>query len=158
MLKGFCSAVVHYKDKTKPPKVLALNVPNLLTDAGKDAYHALLFTNVTASGYTHGWGYIASTGSAITPAVGNTSLTGEYSTLGLTRADAGTKTHTPGSNSTLIEHTFSITGNVTDVTASALFNTGPTGGTMSHIANFTTSSGALQNGDTLKISWTVNAS
>ena len=151
---GYCTAIVTYA-KTGRSKTLALFKKNLLTDAGKDWMHAQVYTN-TAAG-TRGAGFIASTESTITPAVGNTTLTGEITTNGLARADAGTKTHTAGSNSTLIEHTFTATGAFTSVLASALFNAA-SAGTMPHIANFSTGSGTLATNDTLKISWTNNLS
>lgn len=151
---GFCSAVVT-KHKTGKQKVIALFQHNLLTDAGKDWMHAQIYTN-TSTG-TRGAGFIASTESVITPAVGNTTLTGEIVTNGLSRADAVTKTHTAASNSTLVEHTFTATGSFTSVLASALFNAS-SAGTMPHIANFSTGSGTLVANDTLKISWTNNLS
>ena len=151
---GFCSARV-IKHRTGIVKQIALFQHNLLTDAGKDWMHAQVYTN-TAAG-TRGAGFIASTETSITPAVGNTTLSGEISTNGLARADAGTKTHTAASNSTLIEHTFTATGAFTSVLASALFNAS-SAGTMPHIANFATGSGTLATNDTLKISWTNNLS
>lgn len=151
---GFCSAVVT-RHKTGKREVIALFQHNLLTDAGKDWMHAQVYTN-TAAG-TRGAGFIASTESVITPAVGNTTLTGEIVTNGLSRADATTKTHTAASNSTLIEHTFTATGSFTSVLASALFNAASSG-TMPHIANFASGSGTLVANDTLKISWTNNLS
>src|SRR6476659_3464882 len=113
---GFCSAVIT-RHKTGQQKVISLFQHNLLTNAGKDWMHAQLYTNTTAG--TRGAGFIASTESTITPAVGDTTLTGEITTNGLARADAGTKTHTAASNSTLIEHTFTATGSFTSVLASA---------------------------------------
>src|SRR5689334_14736890 len=151
---GYCTAYV-IKHKTGIRKQLAWFKHNLLTDAGKDWMHAQVYTNTSAG--TRGAGFIASTESTITPAVGNTTLTGEITTNGLARADAGTKTHTAGSNSTLIEHTFTATGAFTSVLASALFNAA-SAGTMPHIANFSTGSGTLATNDTLKISWTNNLS
>lgn len=156
---GYCSAVVIKKTKTTgeqpKPKQLALWKHNLLTDAGKDWMHAQVYTN-TAAG-TRGAGFIASTESSITPAVGNTTLTGEITTNGLARADATTKTHTAASNTTTIEHTFTATGAFTSVLASALFNAA-SAGTMPHIANFGTGSGTLATNDTLKITWTLTLS
>jgi hypothetical protein len=151
---GFCSAMVTYA-RTGKTKQIALFQHNLLTDAGKDWMHAQVYTNTSAG--TRGAGFIASTESTITPAVGNTTLTGEIATNGLSRVDAGTKTHTAASNSTLIEHTFTATGSFTSVLASALFNAS-SAGTMPHIANFASGSGTLVTNDTLKISWTNNLS
>lgn len=148
---GFCSAVVTYA-KTGKQKQISLFKHNLTTDAGKSWMADQLYRN-TAAG-TRGAGYIASTESSITPAVGNTTLTGEITTNGLTRADAGTKTWTAGTNTALVEHTFTATGSFTSVLASALFNA-LTVGTMPHIANFSTGSGILAANDTLKITWNI---
>jgi|SRR5215831_10470618 len=152
---GFCSAVVTYKDGSK--KICSLMQKNLLTNSGKDWVHAQLYTNTTAG--TRGAGFIAHTQSTITPAVGDTTLSGEIADgAGLARYDATTKNHTAASNSTLIEDTKTISGaGYTDVKSSALFNAS-SAGTMVHEANFSTSTGALASGDTLKTSWTVNAS
>jgi hypothetical protein len=152
---GYCSAVVIYANKRLKNKILALLKHNLLTDAGKDWMHQQVYTNTSAG--TRGAGYIASTESTITPATGNTTLTGEITTNGLARADAITKSHTAASNSSTIEHTFTATGSFTSVLASALFNAS-SAGTMPHIANFATGSGILATNDTLKITWTVNLS
>ena len=148
---GFCTAYV-IKHKTGIRKQLALFTHNLLTDAGKDWMHAQVYTN-TAAG-TRGAGFIASTQSTITPAVGDTTLTGEIATNGLSRADATTKTWTSGTNTALVEHTFTATGSFTSVLASALFNASSSG-TMPHIANFSSGSGTLVANDTLKISWNI---
>lgn len=151
MIHGYLSAVVHKKGQ--PPKQLSLWKHNLLTNNGRDLFHAQCYTN-TAAG-TRGSGYVASTESTITPAAGDTALTGEIATNGLQRADATTKTHSAGTNSTTIEHTFTASGAFTDVKASALFNAS-SGVTMTHIANFSTGSGTLATNDTLKITWTLN--
>ena len=66
MLHGYCSAVVYKQGQ--PPKQLAFMNHNLLTDAGRDWMHAQVYTNTSAG--TRGAGYIASTESSITPAVG----------------------------------------------------------------------------------------
>ena len=146
---GYLSAVVTKNGRSKQ---LALWEHNLLTDAGRDWMHAQVYTNTSAG--TRAAGYIASTESSITPAVGNTTLTGEMATNGLARADAVTKTHSAGTNSTTIEHTFTASGAFTSVLASALFNA-VAAGTMPHIANFSTGSGLLATNDTLKITWTL---
>lgn len=153
MLHGFLSAIVHRKSIGEPPRQLAFMKHNLLTDAGRDWMHAQVYTNTSAG--TRGAGYIASTESSITPAAANTTLTGEISTNGLARADATTKTHSAGTNSTTIEHTFTASGSFTSVLASATFNAASVG-TMPHIANFSSGSGALAANDTLKITWTLN--
>jgi hypothetical protein len=151
MLHGYCSAVVHKVGQK--PKQLAFMNHNLLTDAGRDWMHAQVYTNVAAG--TRGANFIASTESSITPAAANTTLTGEISTNGLARIEAGTKTHSAGTNSTTLEHTFTASGAFTSVLASALFNASSSG-TMPHIANFSTGSGTLATNDTLKVTWTLN--
>jgi hypothetical protein len=151
---GYCSALVT-KAKTGEQKTLAIWKHNLLTTAGKDWMHAQVYTNASAG--TRGAGFIASTESTITPAVGDTTLTGEIATNGLSRADATTKTHTGGTNTSTIEHTFTASGAFTSVLASALFNAS-SAGTMPHIANFGTGSGTLATNDTLKITWTLTLS
>lgn len=150
--EGYLSAVVT-EAKTGKKRQLALWRKNLLTNNGRDLFHAQCYTNTSAG--TRGSGFIASTESVITPAVTDTTLTGEIATNGLSRADATTKTHTAASNSTVIEHTFTATGAFTSVLASALFNAA-SGVTMTHTANFTTGSGTLATNDTLKITWTLN--
>ena len=149
---GYVCAVVT-KAKTKERKQIANFNHNLLTNAGRDAFHALCYTN-TAAG-TRGFGFIASTESVITPAAGDTVLTGEITTNGLARADAVTKSHSAGTNSTTVEHTFTATGAFTNVLTSATF-VASSAGTMGHEANFTTGSGTLAVNDTLKITWTLN--
>lgn len=151
MIHGYLSAVV--TKVGQKPKQLALFKHNLLTNNGRDLFHAQCYTN-TAAG-TRGAGYIASTESTITPGASDTALTGEIATNGLTRADATTKTHSGGTNSTTVEHTFTASGSFTSVLASAMFNAA-SGVTMTHIANFTTGSGTLATNDTLKITWTLN--
>ena len=149
---GFLNATVTKAD-TGERKVLARWTHNLLCNAGRDAFHALCYTNTSAG--TRGYGFIASTESTITPSAGDTTLTGEITTNGLGRADATTKTHSAGTNTTLIEHTFTASGAFTDVKASATF-VAASAGVMGHIANFSTGSGTLATNDTLKISWTLN--
>lgn len=151
IVDGYLSATVTKANGEK--KELARLKKNLLCNAGRDAFHALTYTNTSAG--TRGFGFIGSTESTITPVVGDTTLTGEISTNGLARADAVTKTHSAGTNSTVIEHTFTASGAFTSVLASATF-VASSAGTMGHIANFTTGSGTLASADTLKITWTLN--
>jgi hypothetical protein len=152
MLHGYLSAVVIKADGTR--KQLAQNQHNLFTNAGKNWLAAQLYTNTSAG--TRGAGYIASTESSFSPAVGNTELPSEITTNGLARADATTKSHTPDTNVSTVEHTFTASGAFTSVLASALFNTSTVGQpTMPHIANFGTGSGTLATNDTLKITWTL---
>ena len=150
MINGYLSATVNQNGKEEQ---LATWKHNLLTNGGRDAFHALCYTNTSAG--TRGFGYIASTQSSFTPAATDTTLIGEITTNGLGRADATTKSHSAGTNSTTLEHTFTASGSFTDVLASATFVAG-SGGTMGHEANFSSGSGTLIANDTLKITWTLN--
>lgn len=157
---GYVSASVRHKigeDAAGNPLYgdwipISINKKNLLTNAGKDYYHAQIWTNTTAGGV--GVNYIALSESTLTPAVGDTTLGGEITTGGLGRFPAPTRTHTPGTNTTTIANTFTATSGFTDVKASALFNAASSG-TMGHIANFTTGSGTLSSGDQLAVTWTM---
>lgn len=152
MITGYLSAVV-VKAETGERKQLATLKHNLLTNGGRDAFHALCYTNTSAG--TRGFGFIAVTEATLTPAATDTTLGTETATNGLSRADAVTKTHSAGTNSTVIEHTFTASGAFTSVLASATF-VASSAGTMGHIANFTTGSGTLATNDTLKVTWTLN--
>lgn len=152
MITGYLSAVV-VKAETGERKQLATLKHNLLTNGGRDAFHALCYTNTSAG--TRGFGFIAVTEATLTPAATDTVLGSETATNGLSRADAVTKTHSAGTNSTVIEHTFTASGAFTSVLASATF-VASSSGTMGHIANFTTGSGTLATNDTLKVTWTLN--
>lgn len=147
---GLVSVLVR-KAKTGETVQCAKLKPNLLTNNGRDGMHQLVYTN--ASGTTRAFYAIGLTETAITPADTDTTLTGEIVTNGLIRVDAGTHTHTTGTNTSLVEHTFTATGAFTDVKASATFNA-TSSGTMAHIATFATGSGTLATNDTLKVSWT----
>ena len=132
--------------------VLANMKQNLLTNNGRDLFHAQCYTN-TAAG-TRGAGYVAVSTGTTNETASSTVLETEIATNGLARADATTKTHTTGTNSTLIEHTFTASGTHTAVHKSATFNAA-SGVTMAHVANFA-SDATLVSGDTLKVSWTLN--
>lgn len=152
MTTGWLSAKVIRADGTV--KQLALLKPNLLTNNGKDVMHSNVYTNVTNG--TRGFNYIAVTESTITPAVTDTTLTGEITTNGLARAAANpAASHTAGTGASTVEVTMTSSGSFTDVKASATFNAS-SGATMAHIANYATGSGTLISGDTLKTTWTLN--
>ena len=151
MIHGYLSAVVCKKGQQ--PRQLARWKHNLLTNNGRDIMHSNVYTNKTSG--THGFNYVASTESTLTPAATDTTLGGEIATNGLQRAEATTASHSAGTNSSTVEHTFTASGAFTDVKASAIFNA-TSGVTMGHIANFSTGSGTLATNDTLKITWTLN--
>ena len=135
---------------TDTEEVICKDKHNLLTNSGRDWMHAQVYTNTSAG--TRGAGYIGLSSNAAAPAASDTTLTGEITTGGLARVDAGTKTHTGGTNSTTIQHTFTASGTHTAVQKAALFNAASSG-YMAHENTFTAVT--LQSSDTLQVTWTV---
>jgi hypothetical protein len=135
---------------TDSEQVICKDKHNLLTNSGRDWMHAQVYTNTSAG--DRAAGYIGLTSNSGSPAATDTVLTGEISSGGLTRADATTKTHSSGTNSTTIQHTFTASATHTAVVKAALFNAASSG-TMAHENTFT--SVTLQSSDTLQVTWTV---
>ena len=135
---------------TDSEEIICKDKHNLLTNSGRDAFHALAYTNTSAG--TRGYGFIALTANAASPAATDTALTGEIAAGGLARADATTKTHSSGTNTTTLQHTFTASAVHTAVVKAALFNAASSG-TMAHINTFT--SVTLQSSDTLQVTWTL---
>ena len=135
-------------------RVISNWVPNLLTNAGRDKIHKMVYVDTSA--IERGFGCISLTQTSITPAATDTTLSGEITTGGLGRAEATTKTHSTGTNTSLVEHTFTsdTTFNSTGVKASGLFNA-LSGGTMGHIVTFTNQ--PLVQFDQLRVSWLITA-
>ena len=125
--------------------------PNLLTNGGRDFFHAQVYTNNTAG--TQGGNYMAVTTDATAPAAGDTTLTSEISTNGLQRVLAVTRTHSAGTNSTTIEHEYTASGTHTNVQKVGLFNASSSG-TLTHEGSFTAAS--LISGDKLKVTYVLN--
>lgn len=126
-------------------------VHNTFTNAGRDLAHAQMYTNTSAG--TRGCGYVAVSTEGTTPVAGDTTLAGEISTNGLARADATTKTHTNGTNTSVVEHTYTASGAHTGVHKAAIFNAS-SAGTMAHAANLS-SDVTLATNDQLKITFTL---
>ena len=151
LIKGYVTVI---KNVGRPDEqVLCLNKPNLLTNGGRDWMIAQVYTN-TAAG-TRGSGFIALSADSTSPAATDTDLSagsGEITTGGLNRADATTKSHTGGTNSTTIQHTFTASATHTAVQKSGLFNAS-SGVTLSHENTFTAVT--LQTSDTLQVTWTT---
>ena len=82
-------------------QVLCKNKHNLLTNAGRDYFHAQCYTNTSAGGI--GCNYIALSENSGGAAAGHTAVAGEISTSGLARAQASTRTHTSGTNTNLTQ-------------------------------------------------------
>src|SRR5688500_18382086 len=153
-IHGFLSASVTKRGKVV--KQLALMVHNLLTTDGRDFYHNQCIIE-SAANTTKGANHIAVTEDTTqTINASQTSLTGEITTNGLARTNPSTTiTHTDNTNSSTVEHTFTASGSFTDVVRSALFNASSSG-IMTHFAAFSSGSGTLISGDTLKVTWTIN--
>tara|TARA_R110002012_G_scaffold183721_2_gene350173 strand:+ start:1387 stop:1917 length:531 start_codon:yes stop_codon:yes gene_type:complete len=148
LIKGYVTVI---KNVGRPDEqVLCLNKPNLLTNGGRDWMIAQVYTNTSAG--TRGSGFIALTSNTGAPAAGDTALASEITTGGLARADATTKSHTGGTNSTTIQHTFTASATHTAVQKSGLFNAS-SGVTLSHENTFTAVT--LQTSDTLQVTWTT---
>lgn len=132
---------------------------NSRVDAGA-ALSASLISGTTLGGLTSPAAakYIAVSSSSLTPAKGDTTLTGEISTNGLGRALGTAGTYTApsaldGAASYVLSKTFSATGTATVVSA-AIFDAA-SAGNMFVEANLA-SSATVNNGDSLTINWTVN--
>ena len=123
---------------------------NLITAAGKDFISAQI-GSTTPGG--NGANYIALTNTAITPAAGDTTLSGEITTNGLARAQ-GTYAHTAGQSTFTISKTFTATASQ-GAQAAGLFTAG-SAGTMMAENTFTPVS--LANNDQLTITWTITLS
>lgn len=130
-------------------------IDNLLTNDGRDKIHVDMYTTTSKSG--SGFNYIGLSENVSAPNASDTSLTGEITTNGLARIQATTRSHTTGTNTSTIQHTFTASGAFTAVQKAALFNDAgpPVNGTMGHENTFT--SVALQTNDQLQVSWTITA-
>lgn len=155
---AYCSVVLH-KAKENIDIQLAKFEHNVATTVGIDELHTNGYISTSRSG--RGFNAIAlteDTGQTINSA--QTALTAEITTNGFARTEAVTRNHSAGTNTSLIEHTFTATGSMTDIVRSALFDatTAPVSGVMGHIAAFATGSGTIAVNDTLKVSWTITLS
>ena len=150
--KGYCSVSLRRKGESKWTQI-AKFVPNIVPNGGRDWVHDQLYVNVAAG--TIGANHIALTVDATGTDVTDTVLPGEITTGGLARALATTITHTPGTNVTTLQKTFSATATHTNVQMSALFNQLAIGGDMAHEDIFTPVT--LNNGDDLQVTWTLTA-
>lgn len=134
---------------------------NVFPSACIDSIHNMGFINTSNTG-TRGFGAIALTSDTTqTINAAQTALTGEITANGLARVEAGTKTHSAGTNTSLVENTFTLSGTQTDITRAALFNltTAPVSGTMGPFAAFTNgATGPMISGETIKVSVTITTS
>jgi len=148
LIHGFVTVIKNQgKDNEE---ILCHNKHNLLTNAGRDYFHAQDYTNTSAGGI--GCNYIALSENSSGAAVGHTEVASEISTGGLGRTQASTRTHSSGTNTTTLQQTFTSSATFTAVQLSGLLNAGSSG-TLGHEATFT--SVALVSGDTLQVTWTL---
>ena len=122
---------------------------NLVTNAGLNWLADIMGNTSTPSVNTQ-CNYIALTNTAITPAAGDTTLSGEITTNGLQRAQ-GTYAHTSNATTYTISKTFTATG-TQSAQAGGVF-TASSGGTMCFEDTFT--SATLATSDTLSVTWTI---
>lgn len=133
-------------------QVIQKDEPNLLTDSGRDFFHAQDYTNT--SGGTKGSNDMAISADAANPVVGDTDLVGEITTGGLTRVQATTIDHTVSTNVTTLAVTYTATAIHLDLHKAGLFNQPSLGGQMTHASEFLADV-TLQIGDTLTVTWTL---
>jgi hypothetical protein len=120
---------------------------NLLTNAGKDVISSAVSNTGTQAAACN---YIALTNTAITPAAGDTTLSGEIAANGLSRAQA-TYAHTNGTNTYTLTKVFTATATQASQ-AAGVFNASSAG---SMCFENTYTSVTLNNGDTLTVTWTI---
>ncbi len=137
----------------KRSKFLAFFKHNLLTTDGRDQMHSQVYNETNATNTERGAGYIAVSADSGAPAAGDTTLTGEIASGGLSRADATTNTHTDNTNTTTLAKTFTASATHTAVHKSATFDASSSGN-MIHEAAFS-SDATLVSGDTLTVTWTL---
>ena len=126
------------------------NKHNLLTDGGRDEFHKQCYTYTSAT--NRGSNYMAVTENATAPATSDTSLNSEITTNGLARVQCVVISHSNGTNTTTLGHTYTAAGSFTAVQKAALFNAS-SAGVMSHEATFGAT--ALSSSDQLQLTWTL---
>ena len=148
LIKGWVTIIKNEGKENE--EVLCRNKPNLLTNGGRDFFHAQVYTNTSAG--TRGANFIALTTDSSGADATDTSLPSEITTGGLGRAVATTITHSSGTNSTTLNKVFTASATHTAVQMSGTFNAASSG-TMAHEATFTAVT--LVSSDTLSVTWTL---
>ena len=148
IIHGYVTIIKNAGKETE--QILCKNKHNLLTNGGRDYFHAQCYTNTSAGGV--GANFIALSENSGGANASHTAVAGEISTSGLSRALASTRTHSSGTNTTTLQNTFTASGSFSAVQLSGLLNAASTG-TLGHEATFT--SVALVSGDTLQVTWTL---
>lgn len=122
---------------------------NLRTTVGAD-WQADVMGNATQPASAR---WIGLTTNTTAPAAGDTTLTGEIASGGLSRV-AGTYAHTAGTSSYTITASWTASATHTAVHKAGLFNAA-SGGTMAFTTNLNADA-TLASGDQLQVTWTVN--
>jgi hypothetical protein len=126
----------------------------LVTNAGRDAHHAQMFSTSTQPAAMNYMAISTSTGSAF--AATDTTLASEITTNGLARAQA-TYAHTAGTNTTTLTHTwtYSSTGSVV-IASMGTFNASSSG-TLGEEDALSSSVTVSNSGDTCTVTFTFTA-
>jgi hypothetical protein len=132
---------------------------NIVTNAGLVALHTYIYGTTaqrTAGGLSGtGFNYIALSNDAAAPAASDTSLTGELSGDGLTRAAGSVTLPTGAGTATEISHAFTYTGVSQGVRKTALFDDSSSG-KMAHEIQFTQR--VLVTNDVLTLTFSITIS
>ena len=124
---------------------------NLKTWAGIDFWFAQCYSSAPAA---NGLNWIGlSPDVAVTETINSTTLTNEFTTNSLNRAQ-GTFAHTAATATCTIAYTWTESGTGVTVRKSALFSAAYPGGTMNHIVLISPAT-ALSAGDTLALTYTI---
>lgn len=150
--KGFCTIAVRRKLENgySDWEELVRFKGNLLTNGGRDWMHQQNYIN--GSPGTRGSGFIALSTNSGGANASHTTLPSEITTGGLERVDAAVKTHTVGTNTSVIENTFIASQAFVGVQLSGLLNA-LVGGIMSHENTFIATD--LSISDELRVTWTL---
>lgn len=131
-------------------RTITKNKHNLLTLGGRDEFIKQCYTYTAAT--NRGSNYIAVTTDATAPSTSDTVLASEITTNGLGRVQCVTISHSNGTNTATLGHTFTAAGTFTAVQKAALFNAS-SAGVMSHETTFGATD--LSSSDSLQLTWTL---
>lgn len=136
---------------SEPIQIGVKEIHNLTMNKLRDALADRLYTRTSNDG-PRGAGFIALSENNTAPSASDTTLSGETAVSGLTRADATTKSHSAGTNTTTVSHQFTAGGSAT-IQKAALF-TASSSGDPYHVIVFG-SSAVLVSGDLLTVTFTI---
>src|SRR5215211_4595363 len=124
---------------------------NVTTNVLRDQLSDRLYTRTTNDG-PRGAGFMALSTEGTTPVASDTTLAGESSASGLARVESTTKTHTAGTNVTVVSHQYTA-GAAATITKAAIF-TASSAGNMYHAAMLP-SNAVLAINDLLTVTFTI---